>query len=213
MGQEESSKLVQDDCFDLDELNIYQQLISMGYDDKISWKVSKKYKSIDTAVNFIVNTQNNSPNVIMPKIGDICNALEKYYKTLDKPYDKLFSNYCDVNGLDDDAVAEELEQNPTDCLLVDFDEDFPFKEEHADREQAIFKIIQQCNDDAISCYDEIHKSKQQQESKQAQKIQIQSDETKTKHEMKVEKKEPKEDSVPLSEIKRIKSLLMFYCRN
>eukprot|EP01084_Bolivina_argentea_P081845 148193_1 len=75
-------------------------------------------------------------------IDDICEALSRYYKSLDKPYDKLFSTYCEDNGLDD--VAEELKQPPEDCLLVDFDENFPFEKEPRNKARAIFDMIRKC---------------------------------------------------------------------
>eukprot|EP01084_Bolivina_argentea_P011002 20551_1 len=78
-------------------------------------------------------------------IDGICEALSRYYKSLGKPYDKLFSTYCEDNGLDEETIEEELKQQPEDCLLVDFDDDFPFEKEPKDRARAIFDMIIKCN--------------------------------------------------------------------
>eukprot|EP01084_Bolivina_argentea_P312447 540926_1 len=77
----------------------------------------------------------------MTLVEQICHGLGNYYKSLNRKYDRLFSVYCDDNGLDDDAVIEELEQDPEDCVLVDFDEAFPFKKPTQDKQQFIFDLI------------------------------------------------------------------------
>eukprot|EP01084_Bolivina_argentea_P223945 378801_1 len=77
----------------------------------------------------------------------ICAALSRYYKSLGKNYNKLFSIYCNDHGLDDVTLLEELEQgDPEYCSAIDFDEEFPFKKEPKNRPEAIFDIIRKCND-------------------------------------------------------------------
>eukprot|EP01083_Nonionella_stella_P296020 1005766_1 len=75
------------------------------------------------------------------EIEKIDEGLKKYYKSLGKEYDKLFSNYCDDNGFDEDALEEELQVDPSDCLLVDFDDNFPFKKQPTDKVRFIFDLI------------------------------------------------------------------------
>ncbi len=79
-------------------------------------------------------------------IDKICGALSRYYQSLGKQYDKIFSNWCDDNGMDDETVSEELTVQPADCLLVDFDDNFPFQKPPTDKAQAIFDIIRKCKD-------------------------------------------------------------------
>eukprot|EP01083_Nonionella_stella_P019174 53300_1 len=77
----------------------------------------------------------------------ICQAIGRYYNDLGKPYDVLFSSYCVENGLEDeDAIKEEMEQDVSDCILVEFDAEFPLKEKMTDkaRAQFIYNLIHQC---------------------------------------------------------------------
>eukprot|EP01083_Nonionella_stella_P019173 53299_1 len=70
-----------------------------------------------------------------------------YYKDLGKPYDALFSSYCEGNGLEDeDAIKEEMEHNVSNCILLEFDAEFPLKEKMTDkaRAQFIYNLIHQC---------------------------------------------------------------------
>ena len=43
-----------------DELNNYEKLISMGFDDKLSWIASKKYKHIQNCIEFITKYSKNN---------------------------------------------------------------------------------------------------------------------------------------------------------
>eukprot|EP01084_Bolivina_argentea_P263601 446220_1 len=74
------------------------------------------------------------------KIVRMCNQLRSYYKMFNKSYDNLFREYCDENGLEDDTLQEELQQSPLDCLLVDFDDDFPFKKPPINYEEKLDMI-------------------------------------------------------------------------
>eukprot|EP01084_Bolivina_argentea_P275904 470623_1 len=80
-------------------------------------------------------------------------ALARYYKSLGQPYDKLFAGYCEDNGLEDDTLDEELEVDPSDCLLIDFDENFPFAKAPKDRGQAIFDMIRKCKENPDITFD------------------------------------------------------------
>ena len=63
----------------------------------------------------------------MATIQTVDAALARYYKWLNKEYDHLFQTYCDDNSIDEDMIATELNTEPLESLLVDFDEDFPFQ--------------------------------------------------------------------------------------
>ena len=58
-----------------------------------------------------------------------------------------FMEFCEENGLDEDDIEDELEEEPTQCVYVDLDEDgFPFieKEQSADddaKQAIIYTII------------------------------------------------------------------------
>eukprot|EP01083_Nonionella_stella_P152194 487483_1 len=77
-----------------------------------------------------------------------CAAIGRYYKYLNKDYEDLFSAYCEENGLeDDDSLQEEIENAANDCLLIDFDDDFPFKDQPSDdqaRQTFIYNLIKSC---------------------------------------------------------------------
>eukprot|EP01084_Bolivina_argentea_P292504 502867_1 len=83
------------------------------------------------------------------KVEQICAAIGRYYLSLDKEYNGQFSSFCDENALDDDTLQEELQQTPEDCLLVDFDEEFPFEKPLDENDQAkiIFDLIVKCWED------------------------------------------------------------------
>ena len=65
-------------CF-IDELNTYQQLISMGFEDDISFKAAKKYKNVNEAISFILLDQegksaaNNNNTTYKDRINKIFN--------------------------------------------------------------------------------------------------------------------------------------------
>eukprot|EP01084_Bolivina_argentea_P075345 136589_1 len=60
-----------------------------------------------------------------PTIEQFDDALARYYNLMGSEYANQFSEYCEENGFDD--LAEEMGVDPLDCMLVDFDEDVPFK--------------------------------------------------------------------------------------
>eukprot|EP01084_Bolivina_argentea_P230363 388595_1 len=96
-----------------------------------------------------------------PKIHQICTALERYYAKQNKPYDKLFSIYCEDNGFDDDALEEELQATAEDSMVTDFDDDFPFDKEMKNDEEKneyIFQLILKCNNNPDINFNEENKS-------------------------------------------------------
>ncbi|MEM7361971.1 MAG: hypothetical protein AAF335_03085 [Bacteroidota bacterium] len=67
-------------------------------------------------------------------IDQIDQHVNTYYTSLNIPYldadgNGKFKNFCIGNDIDDETVVEELKESPDDCMLVDFDEDFPFVHE------------------------------------------------------------------------------------
>eukprot|EP01083_Nonionella_stella_P079975 219538_1 len=80
-----------------------------------------------------------------------CAAIGRYYESLGKPYDALFSKFCEDNGLDDDEdLRTEMDEEPSDNQLVDFDKNFPFKTtkpaNKAAQDKTIHELIQKCMD-------------------------------------------------------------------
>eukprot|EP01083_Nonionella_stella_P129184 391804_1 len=72
-----------------------------------------------------------------------CDAIGRYYKSIDKEYNYQFMTYCEENGMEDeDDMRDEMENSPEDCMLIEFDEDFPFENE--DRAEFIHKLIKMC---------------------------------------------------------------------
>eukprot|EP00484_Ammonia_sp_Unknown_P013956 CAMPEP_0197076374 /NCGR_PEP_ID=MMETSP1384-20130603/212084_1 /TAXON_ID=29189 /ORGANISM="Ammonia sp." /LENGTH=559 /DNA_ID=CAMNT_0042515227 /DNA_START=28 /DNA_END=1707 /DNA_ORIENTATION=+ len=90
-----------------------------------------------------------------PTVDSINAALAKYYQLMgagdryNKDGDGLFKDWCEENGMDDEQLQEEfetLQQESNDCLLLDFDDDFPLQpnQQHLqddDRRAAIAKIM------------------------------------------------------------------------
>eukprot|EP01084_Bolivina_argentea_P137293 241791_1 len=89
---------------------------------------------------------------VMAKVGKIDTALNRYYKNLKKPYDKIFLNFCIDNGLadDDDLLMEEIEnQDAQESLLADFDDNFPFptpQNHEFEKRQFMHDLIKKCYD-------------------------------------------------------------------
>ena len=53
-----------------------------------------------------------------------------------------FEEYCDVNGFDDEGIIVELDPEDKDqCMLVDFDSEFPFDGRECDRNHSIFDML------------------------------------------------------------------------
>mmetsp|Transcript_65391 Transcript_65391/g.104119 ORF Transcript_65391/g.104119 Transcript_65391/m.104119 type:complete len:552 (+) Transcript_65391:40-1695(+) len=91
----------------------------------------------------------------MATVAKINAALAKYYQLMgagdryNKDGDGLFKDWCEENGMDDEQLQEEfetLQQESNDCLLLDFDDDFPLQpnQQHLqddDRRAAIAKIM------------------------------------------------------------------------
>lgn len=85
------------------------------------------------------------------------NAMDAYYQSLDrhdyfehgrKDRGKL-SVFCISNGLEIDDVADELQYGPSQCLLLDFDPNFPLQPDDRDlsksqRDAITFKVIRRC---------------------------------------------------------------------
>eukprot|EP01083_Nonionella_stella_P026432 72758_1 len=81
-------------------------------------------------------------------LQSICNAIGRYYASLDKEYDALFSTYCEDNGFNEEEdLLDEMDNTPDDCMLTEFDYDFPFRNQpdnDKEREQLIHTLITIC---------------------------------------------------------------------
>eukprot|EP01084_Bolivina_argentea_P292276 502436_1 len=87
-------------------------------------------------------------------IDIIDKALGEYYKQKKSPYflyqdnTGKFKKFCDDNGFEDGDVKDELQSGPQECVLVDFDPQFPFNSPIEDKKQRnieIFNILQYCH--------------------------------------------------------------------
>jgi len=78
----------------------------------------------------------------------------RYYEHMGRKYDALFSTYCEDNGIDEENIKDELNEPAGDCLLVDFDEDFPYSDDIQDdelaRKEFVLEIIKQCTDPSVA---------------------------------------------------------------
>eukprot|EP01084_Bolivina_argentea_P117732 209025_1 len=85
-------------------------------------------------------------------IDKLDNALQIYYKQLDKEYmtDGMgkFKAFCYENGFEEDDINTEMAmENAEDCVLVDFDEEFPLDiaiDDDDVKNQKIFDILTHC---------------------------------------------------------------------
>eukprot|EP01083_Nonionella_stella_P292272 994121_1 len=67
----------------------------------------------------------------------VCNAIGRYYASLNRVYDDSFSAFCEKYGFSEgDKLPKEMEKSAIDCMITDFDEDFPFKDEPPEDEKA-----------------------------------------------------------------------------
>eukprot|EP01083_Nonionella_stella_P019001 52844_1 len=82
-------------------------------------------------------------------------ALGDYYAALGRSnyYDAnkkgKFVNFCVENGFEEDDIDEEFQNNPSDCMYVEFDEEFPLQPAIDDpdaRQCEIVRIIKYCFD-------------------------------------------------------------------
>ena len=87
------------------------------------------------------------------KIEAMCAALKRYYQFLGAgdEYDDTFAGYCEDNGLDDEMMEEEVENElnePGSSLLADFEDDaFPFQDSNLsddEKKKVIGEIIVKC---------------------------------------------------------------------
>eukprot|EP01083_Nonionella_stella_P102830 292926_1 len=108
-------------------------------------------------------------------VDQINAALEKYYLTMgrvdyiNEDGDGKFKQYADDNGFEDADIRVELEADPTDCLLVEFDQDFPLANdiEGDDRLKAIQDILKY-----IAAHGEAPSPSKVKKKKPASKLQI-----------------------------------------
>eukprot|EP01084_Bolivina_argentea_P076208 138109_1 len=85
--------------------------ISDAYDTQVLVRRLSFANGIVTPYNWVncrwkkTHTFAVETSVVIDKIDK---GLKRYYESLDAEYDALFTNYCDENGLDSDAVVEEF---------------------------------------------------------------------------------------------------------
>eukprot|EP01083_Nonionella_stella_P300014 1022028_1 len=84
----------------------------------------------------------------MADIEEVCTAIGRYYASLGKEYDRLFSEFCDDNGIEEaEELEDELDQGWEDSLLSAEYYDFPFHAKPNDDEtkkQFVFFLIKKC---------------------------------------------------------------------
>ena len=68
--------------------------------------------------------------------------INRYYDQFQREYNNIFSDWYKDNGFED--LDEEMgtgPEDPEECLLLEFDDDFPFTSEPDNREAAICKLL------------------------------------------------------------------------
>ncbi len=78
--------------------------------------------------------------VIILKINE---KLEQHYKTFDRTHNNKFINWCEENGFEDDSIITELVKNaePSDCILLEYDNNFPSPEKIEDKKLYMFNTL------------------------------------------------------------------------
>eukprot|EP01084_Bolivina_argentea_P048752 89771_1 len=113
---------------------------------------------------FNYDTRKNTNSLIR-----VDNGLAKYYVQCDRTdyfQDNIgkFCAYCKANGIDSDDIDEELKYDPVDCLLTDFDQDFPIInieniKSKNDRLLYIFTVLKNCHKFGIANINKKQKEK------------------------------------------------------
>eukprot|EP01084_Bolivina_argentea_P256874 432656_1 len=87
-------------------------------------------------------------------IKQIDKALSRYYTQrnssfVDDDGNNKFVGFCEANGFYDDDVQQELQVDPEDCMIIDFDENFPFHKniKPQEKNKFIFDILVKCAND------------------------------------------------------------------
>ena len=81
---------------------------------------------------------------------NIDKGLARFYYLTRTPYmvtdtKGKFLIWCEANEYDQESIQEELELDPSECALVEFDPDFPIKSgENTDKTTYIFNTIKYC---------------------------------------------------------------------
>ena len=86
-------------------------------------------------------------------VNKLNRGLELYYKNLGKQYKNIFLNWFNDNKFEENDIFEDINGNPTDSLIIQFDIDnndnnlFPLKYEINDKDERnkeIFEIMKYC---------------------------------------------------------------------
>lgn len=83
-------------------------------------------------------------------VDQINNKLQNYYQSLHCHYSNQFKQFCQEQAIDDEMIKDDLQSSSNvDCLLIDFDDDFPFNKQYASlsskkQKEYIYQILQQC---------------------------------------------------------------------
>ena len=81
--------------------------------------------------------ESNHTQTNLSNFNQLDSAMNRYYISVgridyfDDDNNGKLSSFCNLNGIDLDDIADELKYDPLDCLLVDFDETFPFHSTHS----------------------------------------------------------------------------------
>eukprot|EP01084_Bolivina_argentea_P008166 15267_1 len=111
-------------------------------------------------------TVENNCDYIMSSLNlkQMDEALGRYYAQCngsqyfdDSGIGKFFA-FCEANDFDYAGVGDELQAGPDDCVILDFDEDFPFEIEPENRNELIYKIIKKCYENPEEAYLYLHKT-------------------------------------------------------
>ena len=85
----------------IDELNTYQQLISMGFEDDISLSAAKKYKNMNEATSFILDQETSTKSAAttyQEKINKMFRIFESQNDVYDDIYDMIWKEYLHDGG-------------------------------------------------------------------------------------------------------------------
>ena len=142
--------------------------IFIGYHQNLIRKNSQDLHKFDIFVLELLSSQHtmSEDDTTQRTIEQVNEAVGQYYKALGKEqqYNQhdtgLFEHYCDENGIDEETLKDDLNGNPGDSMLVDFDNDFPIPpneqpENDEKRQLYIFNVLKQCYKDPDKSWDHL----------------------------------------------------------
>ena len=126
------------------------QTMEIGFDQKIKIGIVAQKSRTDMTYREDEDDLDMDNMAPLNMIDQVDRALARYYFKQDRNdyFDEngvgIFKLFCEENGFDADVIEEELDNDPSECMLIDVDEEFPFPKPPMDRDKAIYDVLKRC---------------------------------------------------------------------